>query len=379
MKKKKETSIQTGYQFLSLLVSGLWKRPADITPFRVSGPDWKGILRLGKTQAVLPLIYDGMMTLPEEMQLKGEPLLRLIAYVDKVEQLNSGLDKAVLDISDRLAGAGIRSVLLKGQGNAALYPVPEHRQCGDIDLYTGAADYDRAAAMIRTWKETRGEHPESVKHIGFVIGNITLELHREAFRMPDAETDREYRILENAELAKDSCRVHIGDIAGGGEITVPVPNFNVFYIFCHAFHHFMQGGLGLRQMCDLAVLLHRHHGLMDEVLLRSRLETFRLDREWKLFVCLLVNALDLPSNEAPLYDPGYTSLSFSLLDEMFRDGNFGQYKDFPDFSRLPRLLRKAGSLWIHHVMFFRRLKFSRRQTWSYYRYMWKTGLEHAFR
>ena len=100
-------------QFLSLLNSGLWDREADMTPFRENGgPDWKGILEIAGTQAVVPLIYDGMMTLPQEMRPKGTALLKIIAYVDKVEMLNGELDaacrRALRQIEERRYAAQLR-------------------------------------------------------------------------------------------------------------------------------------------------------------------------------------------------------------------------------------------------------------------------------
>ena len=183
-----------------------------MTPFREEngGPDWKGILEIAGTQAVVPLIYDGMMTLPQEMRPKGTALLKIIAYVDKVEMLNGELDAAAVEISGRLAAGGIRSVLLKGQGIAALYGNPGHRQCGDIDLYVGRKAYGKALELMRSWKEIHHEHQETVKHTGFMFGRLTVELHKEAFCMPDEKLDASYKVMEDRELAKDGATVHLG-------------------------------------------------------------------------------------------------------------------------------------------------------------------------
>lgn len=367
-------------QFLSLLNSGLWDREADMTPFRENGgPDWKGILEIAGTQAVVPLIYDGMMTLPQEMRPKGTALLKIIAYVDKVEMLNGELDAAAVEISGRLAAGGIRSVLLKGQGIAALYSNPGHRQCGDIDLYVGRKAYGKALELMRSWKEIHDEHQETVKHTGFMFGRLTVELHKEAFCMPDEKLDASYKVMEDRELAKDGATVHLGKGAEAGDVIVPVPAFNIFYVFCHAFHHFMEGGLGLRQMCDLAILLHKYHGMIDLGEYGGTLKTLKLDKEWQLFMGLLVDMLGLPAEEAPFYGKSSAALSRKLLEEMLGDGNFGHHKSLPDFSHLWKPLRKLGNLGIHHVLSARRLKYSPRHTLMYYRKMWKDGLANAFR
>ena len=373
MKSKRIISQEAKSQFLALLRSGLWGNKADISVFRTSdGPDWNGILYLGKTQAVLPLIFDGMLTLPADMQLKGQALLKMIAYVDRVEKLNARLDAAAAEISDRLKEKGIRSVLLKGQGIAALYRKPEHRQCGDIDLYVGEANYQHAADIIRSWKEVHDEMPESTKHIAFGFDDMELELHRNTLDIHDLKLEMRYRAWETAEMAKDECIV---TLPGAGPVTVPPAQFNIFYVFYHAFNHFMTLGLGLRQLCDLAILLHTYHDRIDVRELESRLKEYKLDKEWRLFTGLLTDALGLPEGEAPLYDRSQVPLSGKLLDTIFNDGNFGHHKDLPDFSAAPKYIRKTGNLFNRHISMARRLKYSIRQAAVYYISMWRNGLK----
>ena len=381
MKKKDITTHVSEQQFLALLRAGLWGQSVEMTYFPENGtPEWKGILYLGKTQAVLPLIYDGMLGLPAGMQLKGPALMKLIAYVDKIEKLNMELNDAVSEISSRLSAAGIRSVLLKGQGLAALYPNPLRRQCGDIDLYVGEENYRKAAEIIRGWSEVHDEMPETSKHIGFGYKNLEIELHMGAFEIHDTRNAKEYRSYEKSELGKDDDRISFPEAGGqNAGVTVPPVGFNIFYVFYHGFNHFMESGLGLRQLCDLAILLHHYNGRFDPAELEARLKSFKLNREWQLFAGILVNFIGLPEQEAPLFDSSFTPLSRKLLETIFKDGNFGQHKDLPDFSRMPKLLRKAGNLGIHHVILARRAKFSGRQTFIYYASMWRNGMKNIVR
>lgn len=391
MKKKDIVSREAERQFLALLRAGLWGGKADMACFPESGlPDWKGILYLGRSQAVLPLIYDGMLTLPEEMRLHGPALMRLIAYVDRIEGLNRELDEASAEISARLAAEGIRSVLLKGQGLAVLYRIPGHRQCGDIDLYVGEENYRKAADIIRKWPEMHEERVENSKHIGFKLGDIELELHKHAFDMPGMMQGKKYRKYENTELGNSRNTITLGrkitvdsikqdNSSYGEKITLPPVQFNIFYIFCHAFTHFMEAGLGLRQFCDIAMYLHRYNSELATENLRETLINYNLYREWKIFISLIVNHLGLPKNEAPFYDSSIEQISNKLLQTVLNDGNFGQHKDLPKFSNKPKFIRKFGNLFIHHILLARRFKFSKRQTIIYYFHIWKDGIKNTKR
>ena len=383
MKKKEITTHVSEQQFLALLRAGLWGQPVEMTYFPENGtPEWKGILYLGKTQAVLPLIYDGMLGLPAGMQLKGPALMKLIAYVDKIEKLNMELNDAVSEISARLSAAGIRSVLLKGQGLAALYPNPLRRQCGDIDLYVGEENYRKAAEIIRGWSEVCEGSAEKDKHIGFMFHDLVLELHRHAFSMPGFRLSRIYKTMELKELSLHGQKIRLSTPSAeiGGKdidsIIIPSEQFNVFYTFCHAFFHFMLNGLGLRQMCDIAVLLHNYHDKIDVENFKTWLKKFKMDHEWELFINLIVNYIGLPQEETLLYNKNDHSsvLLRQFLETIFDDGNFGQYKSLPDYSHYPFLLKKAGSLINHHILLFRRFKFSKRQTLRYYFHLWYIGI-----
>ena len=364
-------------QFLALLRAGLWGASCETEYFENDDrPDWKGILYLARTQAVLPLVYDGMLTLPERMRLNGPALLKLIAYVDRIEGLNQALDEAAAEISSRLEAEGIRSVLLKGQGLATLYRIPGHRQCGDIDLYVGEKNYRKAADIIRTWKEVHGEMTETTKHTGFMFGELELELHKTAMELPYKKMNASYRQWENESLGSLSTEIILGE-KNSLAVKIPPATFNLFYVFYHAFNHFMQCGLGLRQLCDIARMLHEYSHELNLDELKKRLEEFKLDREWQLFLCLAVDFLGLKDEEAPLYNPELKPLSEKLLDTILRDGNFGQYKSLPNFSGKPKFIRQFGSMVTHHILFAQRYKFSPRQTVIQYWVMWRNGLFNA--
>ena len=65
-----------------------------------------------------------------------------------------------------LTRAGIRPVLMKGAGLAALYPSPEQRAWGDIDLLVGIDQYHPACAVMReTFPDSTGFSYSIVKYM----------------------------------------------------------------------------------------------------------------------------------------------------------------------------------------------------------------------
>jgi hypothetical protein len=110
----------------------------------------------------------------------------------------------------------------------------------------------------------------------------------------------------------------------GYPVKTPSVNFNVFYIFNHLWHHFIADGVGLRQICDLCVLLHRFHGQIDYNYLRNVLERMGLMKQWKIFGSIAVDKLGLPVEEYPFYDKKYSRLKEKVFRLVMLEGNFGQ-------------------------------------------------------
>ena len=161
-------------QFLELLRAGMWGGSADVSLFEDGAADWKKILAHAKMQAVMPLVYDGIVSLPERLRPDMPTMYRLMAFTDKIERLNGKLDRAAAELSEKLSGCGIRSVLLKGQGNAVLYPNPARRQCGDIDLYVGEDNFGRTMSLLSEWGMVDNLAEATYKHSHFEWDGVTV-------------------------------------------------------------------------------------------------------------------------------------------------------------------------------------------------------------
>ena len=123
-------------QFLELLRSGLWGKPADASIFQ-GEIDWLTILRIAKEQTVQILVANGIETLPKELWPPQSVIFKLIEYRTTTARMHLLINSVIAKITEALNAEGIPSVLLKGQGLAQNYLIPESRICGDIDLYVG--------------------------------------------------------------------------------------------------------------------------------------------------------------------------------------------------------------------------------------------------
>ena len=117
-----------------------------------------------------------------------------------------------------------------------------------------------------------------------------------------------------------------------GQTAVPTlpPVENLIFTFLHLYHHFMELGIGLRQICDMAVLLHRYCEAFAHPEEKARLVDWlkKLDyfNGFNAFGAICVDVLGLPAAEYPFkLTRRARSYTASIMKVVFKRGNFGMY------------------------------------------------------
>ena len=303
--------------FFSLVRSGLWGTAADAALFQVlSAAQWERLYGMAQSQALLALTFDGISTLPAEVRPPRPIYLQWAAKTVQIEQANERLNRMVEELHPLYSGAGLHPVLLKGQGIGMNYRNPLHRQCGDIDIYLGKKGQPVAnRLLLQQGAAVEGE--ESDKHASFSLRGVHIENHRLILRLNNPFANRAFRKLVKEWYPQ------------GAETTVNLPlppaTFNALYIFLHAFVHFLNSGIGLRQLCDWTCLLARRHEDIDGAALLRQLQDLGLLRAAQAFGYIAVTRLGLPANRLPLPLEDVKVLGEKLLDDIFATGNFGQH------------------------------------------------------
>ncbi len=327
-------------QLLSLVRASLWQTPVDCRLFVDRPVDWEEIGRLSVQQTVGALALNAALTLPKEVAPPKDWILKACSFLERNRRTHQLLDKGVAEASARFAEAGIPSVLLKGQAYARAYPDPTLRQCGDIDLYIGEENYRQAYMVTKElgW-ESDERFASDAKHYGCINkGGVRIELHRIAGQLPSRSADRRFQEWSRKQL--QPCR---SGIIGGEPIDVPAPAFDVIFVFMHLYLHFINGGIGLRHLCDWVMLLHAHCKEIDVKHLEQLLEEFHLLRGWRFFTPIAVGYLGLPENECPLYSPECARAADRIMSFIIREGNFGRARQRRAVRPRGYLARKAYS------------------------------------
>ncbi|MDE6715943.1 MAG: nucleotidyltransferase family protein [Muribaculaceae bacterium] len=312
--------------FFVLLRSGMYDLPIpeNQLPDHI---DWAYILELARKHTVMGLIIDSIRHLPPNLRPSAPISEKLDKFALRLISSNAMLDRAAIRLGSFLNSHGIKGVLLKGQGVArSYYHMPQLRQCGDIDFYVGKKQFRKAVELCRQElihdKENGGMNE---KHFNFDLDGVNIEIHRTASQIYTPIRAQRFQKWIEEEL--DS-RTNTRTVAfGNTEITLPSYDFDAIFIFQHAWQHFITGGIGLRQLCEWALILQTHYDDIDVAKLEENIRSFGLTRGWKLFACIAVKHLGVSPCKMPLYDPSYSGKSEKYFKTILRDGNFGYYSE----------------------------------------------------
>ena len=330
--------------YLELLRAGLWDRPAC-----VSGHiDVKAVLDLAQKQVTLPTVCKAMLSIPNA-RLSGKLAEIAEATLERCAKSHHAANTVISTVCSRLEVTGIRSILLKGQGMAACYPVPEIRQAGDIDLYVREDDYAAARGILSSMFGGESGEVED-KHTSFHVGGtLEIELHRVTNTLHPQRVNEIYQHISDEGCWKAPVALDIYDTS----VLTPSDDFNAFYIFHHLWCHTSTMGIGMRQLCDWSAYLRSRNGRLDSRKIARWLKEMHLTDVWQVFGCAAVSGLGLNPEEVPLYDAHKMKRGERLLTYILDQGDNREFKHGRREQSAAK--HKAGSLGYIHKRLFRML------------------------
>lgn len=302
--------------FFALLRDALWQSGEDL-PSELSGKEADCILRMAEHQAVSGLVIDALIRhgikLPQNLVFESVALQAQIQQANL--QINNGLKRLVGLLNER----HIDYVVVKGQTVAAHYPNPLLRQSGDIDYYCDAENYPKSQQAIREAWGIEADEQDSEHHVHYDYKGITYEGHFALTSLYSKRNTLYWQQLLDSDKGSEV-------IVDGSLIRTLSPTLHTLFVFLHLYSHLMELGVGLRQFCDLAVMLHVCKNDIDQQVLKEHLQTLGMTKAYKACGSILVDCLGLPANGFPFsLSEADRRYGKKILDVVFYRGNMGHY------------------------------------------------------
>ena len=220
-------------------------------PSSLKEVDWKELYAIAKKQCLVGVLFDGIKKLPaEHVGMEKELLLQWMAESQMLKKANVRLNDAAIHVSEWFRKKGFRTCILKGQGNALMYPNPYSRTPGDIDIWVEGGD-KRIISFVRSISP---HEKACYHHIEFPsYKGVEVEVHyRPSFLLCFWNNRKLQKYYERVKEEQFSHRVMLGE---QGEIAIPMVEFNLIFQLTHIFSHLMNEGIGLRQLLDYYYVL----------------------------------------------------------------------------------------------------------------------------
>ena len=299
----------------------------------IAGMNWQELFSFASKQAILGLCFDGIERLGEEYpeELRRNPIGRelLMAWMGKAQQIrrqNMKVNVVASKLYSMLREDGLQCCILKGQGNALMYPNPYFRTPGDIDVWVNASREE-----ITEYAKCHFKLEDDIRfhHLETTMNGVPVELHFFPCIMNNPVYNaRLQKWFKRNEDLQCSNVVSLPD--GIGEIAIPTAAFNVVYQLTHLYHHFFDEGIGMRQIIDYYYVVISDYLLVinDESLvirdtLQRELKHLGLWKFAGAVMYVLHETLGL--SEEKLIAPMDEKRGKLLLAEILNGGNFGKH------------------------------------------------------
>jgi len=364
--------------FFELLRASLWERDTDLSVFNGSWK-WSSIIQAFLNHKILGLVANVIMDLPSEYLPDEQQQLDLLQYSANLLQVHQNHNIAIKNTFARLEDAGCHPVLLKGQGIAALYPKNCIRNCGDIDIYVGPEEMEKAKLVMNA-KATqdaiaKAQSTEMDHQYHIVIDDIIYEIHRYLGGAGNKFKRKQFMELSTIALKGDNTEnICLNVFDETVKIKVPSGQVNSWFIFNHIIQHYHGAGIGLRQFCDWLMVLKNSTFFSEEIGVRSAclkpsetlnpsetskridilklsetLDLIGLTRAWKILSGILVYQLGFPADKMPLFDDKMAKKSQGFVLDHIIEGRKFHFGLMPDGHRDSNFLRRfCNSLTIYY-------------------------------
>ena len=318
--------------FFAILRLGIGHSDGTYFKFKVPRTiNWMALKAFADVQGLTAVVLDGLNMVHDSgfMVHDSMPQMLRLEWIGEVLQNYEARYKQYEKSISSLAGwynqHGYKMMVLKGYACSQDWPKPEHRPCGDIDIWLFGQQKE-ADALLESL-EFSNESSESVQgvqkfnkfkvdrshhhHTVFEWQGFTVESHYDFINVHSRSSNKK---LEGVfkELGKDDSR-YDNEIG----IFLPSPNLHALFLIRHLAAHFTSVSITLRQILDWAFYVEKHTEEIDWDWLVDMLKQYHMYEFYNIINAICVGNLGFDVNMFPSvqFDP---ALKDRVLNDIFK-------------------------------------------------------------
>ena len=293
--------------FLNLVRLGIGHRAEVLS----ANPDWDAIYGHAVRHGLPAVLVDGVNKLKEAVSEKNsvslpptETMLRWIGEaLQSFELPRQRYLQAIASLAAFYNAHGYRMMVLKGYACSLNWPRPEHRHCGDIDIWL----FDRQREADATLAKKTGISIDATHHHHTVFdwGGYMVENHYDFVNVHSYRSSRRmeklFKQLGAFEQSGHGFEHQQVELAGV-PLWLPSPNLHALFLLRHMGAHFAAIVITLRQLLDWAFFAEKHTGEIDWEWLQGVLVEYRMSDFFNCMNAICVEDLGFDADIFPRAD-----------------------------------------------------------------------------
>ena len=292
--------------FLALVRLGIGHQLVSSLTFQVSSEvDWVQLKALADQHGLSAVVLDGLNEVSKSnSQLSTLNSQLKLSWIGEVmqnyEQRYVQNENAIASLAGWYTQHGYKMMVLKGYSCSLDWSKPNHRPCGDIDIWLFGQQRE-ADAALGSWFKVLAEasdqgraHDPNFKidkghhhHTVFEWQGFTVENHYDFLNVHHHKSNVEMEAILK-DLGKDGS--HFVELKGE-KVYLPSANLHALFLLRHSMSNFASTGFKLRQLLDWAFFVEKHGEEIDWEWLESQLEHFGMKKLYDVLNAICVEDL----------------------------------------------------------------------------------------
>lgn len=210
--------------------------------------DWQELIQKAAAQKIVPFLYEALgASMPENVKnaVKSSAVSTVALQTKRTAEF--------LKTYKELNEAGIYPLVVKGIVCRSAYDKPEFRASGDEDVYVPLEDYPAFhEKMLELGYASKKPDYKNAHEERYTRNGLLIEGHWELF-------PQENDALNALNVLADGFwdRAETQSVNGVGIKTLE-PTDHMIFLLLHTYKHFINSGVGVRQLCDVALWSNRY-------------------------------------------------------------------------------------------------------------------------
>ncbi|MBR2669822.1 MAG: nucleotidyltransferase family protein [Solobacterium sp.] len=231
---------------------------------------WHQLFSMAEKHAVLPMIYEAVYNTASFRRMNDDYQKRIQSQATAITLTQAQRTANFLDLYQYLNRKGLYPVVVKGITSRSLYPQPEQRPSTDEDLLIPEEQYPAYHQALQEYGLKTVGNDTDLSEVSYKSQHLYIELHKKLFPPESTAYGDLNRYFNNAEEHKLMMEIY------GVPVYTMDHTHHMLYLILHLYKHFLNCGIGIRQISD--------------ILLYSVRNQDRIDWDWVAEKCREVNA-----------------------------------------------------------------------------------------